>query len=132
MDGLYAVLDPTAKKVRVCSFAYDLAAGRREVRRLRRIDPPPDDIVPIEVLPSIAPDDEIVATHFLTRAVFAMMVEQNHRAVRYLRAFSALAMVRFAYITVVPEQTGLAFDLQVIDSADYHSVHQLFLNPLDQ
>lgn len=130
MDGLYAVLDHTAKKVRLCPFPYSLAVGRREARRLRRLDPPHDVILPANPLASIAEDERSAAYHFLLRAVLAMMAEQNPQAVRYLTAFSALARVRFAYIEAVPESAGFALNLTVVADTNYKRVHQLFSNPL--
>src|SRR5689334_5177662 len=129
MDGLYAVLDFAAKKVRLCPFPYSLAMGRREARRLQRLDPPHDVIVPTNPLASIQPDDRIAAYHFLFQAVGAMMADQNQRAGRYLTAFSALARTRFAYIKAVPEADGVSLDLSVVADTNYKRVHQMFSNP---
>jgi hypothetical protein len=131
MDGLYAVFDHAAKKVRLCSFPYGRTAGRKEARRLQRLDPPQDVIVPTNPLASIAPADRIAAYHFLMRATVAILAEQNHKAVRYLMAFSALARVRFAHFDVVEGTAGVVLkDFAIITATDYTSVHALFSDPL--
>ena len=129
MDGLYAVLDYAARQVRLCPFLYSLSLGRREVRRLRQIDPPSDVIVPIELLPMIAPEDQLVARHLLMRAVIGVMQEEKERAARYLTAFSALARVRFAYVKAIEEPAGLAVELEAITAVNYRKVHRLFSQP---
>lgn len=97
---------------------------------MRQQDPPYADCdAPEFPLPSIAPEDQIIAYHFLVRATFSMLMTTTAltaHATPYLMAFSTLARVRFAHVSVTMDDAGLSILPTPIQETDFATVKQMF------
>ena len=130
MDGLFGFVDLCDMESRTCQFPYDSAECDRVVRHLREIDPPIDEhVIPRVPLQSIAPEDRLLAYHFLLRAIWFMLFREEplrDEAMPYLVAFSTIAKIRFACIECDPEFDGLSVRVNVLNYTDINIVRGLF------
>lgn len=129
-DGLYAFTNADTHVFRTCRFPFGSAQCKRTLTRLRRQDPPYSDCdAPDVPLASIAPDDRVVAYHFLVRATFFMLVSTTAlptKAIPYLMAFSTLAQIRFAYVSMSANDSGLIILPTPIQETDFMKVKRIF------
>lgn len=128
MEGLYATQDMVSRQIQLCAFPFGSTACRKELERLKRIDPPLfDDIVPMHPIESIHPNDRATAYHFLLRAAFGLLQGYKNVAIPYLMAFSVLSNVRFAYIQMALEPSGVDINMTVLDETDFAHARQHFM-----
>ena len=128
MEGLYATQDMVSRRVQLCAFPFGSTACRKELERLRRVDTPRlDDIVQMNPIESIPLHDRPAAYHFLLRATFMLLDARKNEATPYLMAFSLLSNVRFAYIQMRPEPTGMDINMTVLDEIDFAHARQKML-----
>jgi hypothetical protein len=129
MDGLFAFSDLNKNVTRTCRFPFGSPECQQVLEKLRQHDPAFDDVsVPGNPLPTIAPEDQPLAYHFLLRALFAVLAKQAEMkdAVPYLMAFSELAKIRFAVVELRRRDERMDIMTTPLDETDFDLVQKVF------
>jgi len=130
MEGLFGFIDLRDMETRTCQFPYDAAQTEQLIQHLRDIDPPIDEeVVPNIPIASIAPEDRLLAYHFLLRSIWFMLSRDEPLIVEtlpYLMAFSSLAKMRFACIECEPTDNGITVRVSNLRFHDIQPARDFF------